>query len=52
MRLYGWNDIQPVKQTCSMLYLEIKTSICATFMLSMMNQPVGVYNLSDTCATM
>ena len=27
MRLDVWNDIQSVKATCSMLYLELKTSI-------------------------
>ena len=27
MRLDGWNDIHSVKSTCSMLYLELKTSI-------------------------
>ena len=27
MRLYGWKDIQSVKSLCSMLYLELKTSI-------------------------
>ena len=27
MRLDGWNDIQSVKSTCSILYLELKTSI-------------------------